>query len=98
MRQKIILVLLVMVISFFFLFSSAYSYYNSLIEADFLTCGLKFETADTDDLLVDKQIIVDFALGLISTVGSLGADLFERPTPSSFQVPGIDPSLSILRC
>ena len=98
MTRKIIPVLLVMTISFFFLFSSAYSNYNSLIEADFFTCGLKFEAADIDDLLVDKQIHVDFALGLFSTVGSLGADLFEKLTPSSFQVPGIDPTFSILRC
>lgn len=98
MRQKIFAVLLVTAVSFFFLFSSAYSNYNSLVEADFLTCGLKFEAADNDDLLVDKQIHVDFALGLFSTVGSLGADLFKKPAPSSFQLPGFDPSLSILRC
>jgi hypothetical protein len=98
MRQKTIPVLLVMVISFLFLFSSAYSSYNSLTEADFLASGLKFEAADNDDLLVDKQIHLDFALGLFSTVGSLEADLLEKVTPSSLQVPGIDPPLSILRC
>ena len=98
MRQKIFAVLLVTAVSFFFLSSSAYSNYNSLIEADFLTRGLKFEAADNDDLLVDKQIHVDFALGLFSTVGPLGADLFEKLTPSSFQVPGIDSTFSILRC
>jgi hypothetical protein len=98
MKQKIITVLLVMVISTSFLFSSAYSYYNSLAEADFLTRGLKFEAADIDDLLVDKQIHVDFSLGLFSTVGSLGADLLENPTASSFEVLGMDLLLSILRC
>ena len=98
MRQKIFPVLLVAAVSFFFLFSSAYSNYNSLIEADFLTLGLKFEAADIDDLLVDKQIHVDFALGLFSTVGPMGADLLQKLAPSSFQVPGMDPPLSILRC
>jgi hypothetical protein len=98
MTQKRISVFLVMVIPLLFLYSSSYSYYNSLIEADFLTCGLKFEAADIDDLLVDKQINVDFAPGLFSTVGSLGADLFEKLTPSLFKVPGMDPPFSILRC
>jgi hypothetical protein len=98
MTQKKIPVFLVMVISFLFFFSSTYSYYNTLVEADFLTVGVKFEAADIDDLLVDKQINVDFAPGLFSTIGSLGADLLLKPTPSSFQVPGIDPPLSILRC
>ncbi len=98
MRQKILAVLLVTAVSFFFLSSSAYSNYNILIEADFLTHGLKFEAADDDDLLVDKQIHVDFALGLFSTVGCLGTDPFEKPSPSSFEVPGMDPPFSILRC
>jgi len=98
MTQKRIPVFLVMVIPLLFLYSSSYSCYNSLIEADFLTVGVKFEAADIDDLLVDKQINVDFAPGLFSTIGCLGADLFERPTPFSFQVPGMDPPLSILRC
>ncbi len=98
MRQKEIPVLLVMAVSFFFLFSSVYSNYNSLIEADFLTLGVKFEAADIDDLLVDKQIILDFAPGLFSNVGSLGADPFEKPSPFSFEVPGMDPPFSILRC
>jgi hypothetical protein len=98
MTQKRIPVFLVMAISFLFFFSSAYSYYNTLIEADFLTVGVKFEAADIDDLLVDKQIHVDFATGLFSTIGSLGADLLLKPTPSSFQVPGLDPLLSVLRC
>jgi hypothetical protein len=98
MRQKIFAVLLVTAVSFFFLSSSAYSNFNSLIEADFLTRGLKFEAADNDDLLVDKQTHVDFALGLFSIVGCLGAGLFEKPSPSSFEVPGMDLPFSILRC
>ncbi len=98
MRQKEIPVLLVMAVSFFFLFSSVYSNYNSLIEADFLTLGVKFEAADIDDLLVDKQIILDFAPGLFSIIGCLGAELFEKPMPSSFWVPGMDLPISILRC
>ncbi len=96
--QKRTSVFLVMVIPLFFLFSTSYSYYNSLIEADFLICGLKFEAADIDDLLVDKRTHVDFSPGPFSTVGPLGVNLFEKPTPSSFQVPGMDPPLSILRC
>jgi len=98
MRQKIFPVLLVTAVSFFFVYSSAYSNYNSLIEADFLTCGLKFEAADNDDLLVDKQIHLDFALGLFSTVGPMEADLLEKLAPSLFRVPGMDPPPSILRC
>jgi len=98
MRKKILAVLLATAVSFFFLSSSAYSNFNSLIEADFLTRGLKFEAADNDDLLVDKQIHVDFALGLFSTVGCLGAGLFEKLLPSSFELSIFDPLLSILRC
>jgi hypothetical protein len=48
-------ILLVIVISLSFQVGSAHSYYDSLIEADFIGRGLKFEAADLENLFVDKQ-------------------------------------------
>jgi hypothetical protein len=46
---------MVITISFFFQVGAVHSYYESLIEADFLGHGLKFEAAGLENLFVDKQ-------------------------------------------
>ncbi len=51
---------LIVAIPFIFLLASAYSNYNALIEADFITHGKKYEATDTDELWADKQINPDF--------------------------------------
>ena len=48
-------IFLVIIISLSFQLGSAHSYYESLVEADFLGHGLKFEAADLENLFVDKQ-------------------------------------------
>jgi len=46
-------------VSLILLASSTYFHYYTLIEADFLYKGLKFESSDLEDLYVDKQNILD---------------------------------------
>jgi hypothetical protein len=45
---------------FIFPLASTYSNHNTLIEADFLTHGAKFEARALNNLWVDKQINLDF--------------------------------------
>ena len=97
-KHRAISTFLVVGISLIFSMASAYSDYNDLIEVDFFTRGVKYEAADIDDLLVDKQINLDFIQAEFSAIGSLEIDLHGLLIVSSFQVVSIDPPLSVLRC
>ncbi len=48
-------ILLIFAISFLLPYSYAYSCYNEIVEADFLTKGKKYEAADTEGLFADKH-------------------------------------------
>ena len=62
-KHRIISQFLIVAIPFIFLLAYAYSNYNTLIEADFITHGTKFEAGDRGDLWVDRQINLDFIPG-----------------------------------
>ena len=89
---------LIIAISLILLMSSVYFHYYSLIEADFLYRGLKFESSDLEDLFVDKQNIWDlkpspfFAFSLSDTA------LHSEITSFSSVLPNFDPFPAILRC
>ena len=97
MRKKRFQVLLALLIAFALPLSCAYSYYNAMVEADFLYRGLKFESADLEDLFVDKQQAVDFA-SLFATATFLEASLSETIFVPSPITPVFDQASSILRC
>ncbi len=96
-KHRAISKFLIVGIPFIFLLASGYSHYNTMIEADFITHGTKFEAGDIDDLWVDKQINLDFlpsgSLIIISPGMSLHGLLI---TPQV--VFSIDSLFSILRC
>jgi hypothetical protein len=98
MMRKRISILQVLVIFLFFFLSSSYSSYNTLVEADFLACGLKFEAPDVGDFLVGKHVFADFESHLLSSMAFVEGDLIEKFPLPSFQAPGVDPAPSILRC
>jgi hypothetical protein len=97
-KHRAISTFLIVGISLIFSLASAYSYYNTMLEADFLTLGVKFEAGDIDDLLVDKQINLDFIPSGSLAIGSLEIALHEFLIMFSFQVVSIDPPFSVLRC
>ncbi len=85
-----------MAIPFIFLLAYAYSNYNTLIEADFITHGTKFEAEDTADLWVDRQINLDWMPSESFITGSPETGLHELLiTP---QVVPINSLFSVLRC
>jgi hypothetical protein len=85
-------------ISFFFQLGASHSYYESLIEADFLGCGLKFEAADLENLFVDKQKSFEIAPGASSILCSEDVNPSEPFFPLYFQVPSTDQTPFTLRC
>jgi hypothetical protein len=96
-KNKTLLLLFTLSMMLVFQAAAAHSYYDSLIEADFLGNGLKFEAADLDTLCVDKQTYLQ-----IETTPSLpefpDVDSFE--VRLSFEIPASSPaqSASVLRC
>lgn len=97
-QQKLYIILMVMTISFFQV-GAIHSYYESLIEADFLGCGLKFEAADLENLFVDKQKNLEIGpddssilcLGGVNPSDELFFSLY-------FQTPSTDRTPFTLRC
>jgi hypothetical protein len=76
----------------------AYSCHDAVIEADFLTNGVKFEASDIDNLLVDKQINLDFILDKTLSIHSPELDLPGFYMLFSILGPSTDSPLFILRC
>ena len=58
---------IILAISFLFPLSCANAYYNNIVEADFLMLGTKYETADIDNLVVDKHNLTAVTHPLVST-------------------------------
>ena len=97
-QQKLYIILMVMTISFFQV-GAIHSYYESLIEADFLGCGLKFEAADLENLFVDKQKSLEFGLEDSSILCLDDVNPSEQLFFSFyFQVPSTDQTPFTLRC
>ncbi len=97
-KQRAILTLLIIASSLILLVASAYTNYNSLLEADFLTRGVKFEACDIDDLWVDKQINLDILPIEFWSIGSLENDLHGLFIVSFLQGVSIVLPFSVLRC
>jgi hypothetical protein len=97
-KRRAISTFLILSLSFLFLLGSAYSNYNTLIEADFLTQGTKFEAGDLDNLWVDKPINWDFMPSESFVIASPEINLHGLLIAFSYQVISIDSSLSVLRC
>ena len=77
--------------------SIAYSYYDSLVEADFLCSELKYEAADLDFLAMNKQPKVP--AGGAASVLPYSPDLISlEPSAPQFHMPNVDHTYSILRC
>jgi hypothetical protein len=98
MKRDIFFILLSFAVSFLFPLSYSYSCYGGVTEVDFLTNGVKFEVSDIDNLLVDKQINLNFIPDEILSVHSPEIDLHGFPILFSILRPSTDSSLSVLRC
>ncbi len=90
--------ILALLIAFALPLSCAYSYYNAMVEADFLWRGLKYEASDLDDLYVDKQKNIDFGSSLFSMVFFLEDNLAQHFFLPSSITPLFEQKSSILRC
>jgi hypothetical protein len=89
---------LILAISLILLMSSAYFHYYSLIEADFLYRGLKFESSDLEDLFVDKQNIWDLKPSSVFAFSLSDTALRSELANFSSIIPNFDPFPAILRC
>ena len=97
-ERKKFLAFSVTAICILFLLSVAYSYYDTLIEADFICRGLKFEAADLETLCADKQTGLNLGMNPLTDGFSPNTSSLERLTTPSFQVSPFERSLLILRC
>jgi hypothetical protein len=97
-KRRAISTFLILSLSFLFLLASAYSNYNTLIEADFLTQGTKYEAGDLDNLWVDKPIHWDFMPSESFVIASPEINLQGVLLAFSYQVISIDSSFFVLRC
>ncbi len=96
-NQKFLLIF-VIATALVFQMAAAHSYYDSLIEADFLGNGLKFEAADLETLLVDKHTNLDLSTGAAAAPFTSEAGIFEPLATEVSAVPLLAQSRSILRC
>ena len=87
-----------MAICFFFQLGASHSDYESLIEADFLGHGLKFEAADLENLFVDKQKSLEISPQPSSIVCLEDINPFEQFFSLYFQEPATNKSPLTLRC
>ena len=89
---------LIIAISLILLMSTAYFHYYSLVEADFLYRGLKFESSDLEDLFVDKQNIWDLKPSPFFAFSLSDTTLHSELRSFSSILPDFDPFPAILRC
>jgi hypothetical protein len=98
MKRNYLFVSLTLLIIFIFPLSCAYSLFNTLTEADFLTTGVKYEAADTEDLFIDKQNIVGVMPSPFFVCMFMETELFASPLDISLPTSLQGLSYSILRC
>ena len=96
-QQKLYIILMVMTISFFQV-GAVHSYYESLVEADFLGHGLKFEAADLENLFIDKQKSFEISPSASSILCSDDVNPSEQLFSFYFQVSSTDQTPFTLRC
>ncbi len=78
--------------------TGAYSYYNVIVEADFLSHGAKFGSVDRDNLLLDKQSFMGIMPIPFSSLLFLGDNFFEPFSDSSLSIAAPHQASSLLRC
>ena len=97
-RRRAISTFLILSLSFLLPLVSAHSNFNTLIEADFLTHGVKFEAGDLNDLWVDKQTNLDFRPSESPIITPPRISSHRLLITFSYQVVPINSSFSVLRC
>ncbi len=90
--------LFVTFMAFLFVFTCAYSLFDAIREADFLS-GNKYEATDVEDVYAEKQSSPDAAL-VSPTLFSLLLDMLFEFVPISFSSLNtlFIPTFSVLRC
>src|SRR5271157_5412672 len=96
-RQKEPITLFLAFMAFLFAFTCAYSLFDAIREADFLS-GKKYEAQDIDDLYAEKQSSPDAALVSPTLFLPLLDTLFEFPLGSSSPNILFIQTFSVLRC
>ena len=96
-RKKEPITLFFALMAFLFAFTCAYSLFNVLTEADFLS-GKKYEAQDINDLYAEKQNNADVAFVLPNFFSPLLDTLFEFSLGSSFPNTLFIQTFSVLRC
>ena len=91
-------ILLILGISLLLTFSCAYANYDDLLEADFLSTGVKFESQDADGFLLEKQNPAGLAAKPLTAFLLLAGNSLALGSVFSLP-PGVtDPTFSVLRC
>ena len=98
MKRNFLFSLLIIAVSFLLPLSGVYSCYNVVVEADFLTNGVKFEAVDKDNLLLDKQNLAGMIPAPFSSLFFLKDNFFEPCFDSSFSIPALHQTSMLLRC
>ena len=98
MKKNYLFIYLTLMIIFIFPLSCAYSFFNTLTEADFLTRGVKYEATDTEDLFIDKQNMVGVIPSPFSVSIFMETELFGSQLDVSVPLSLQDLTYSILRC
>ncbi len=97
MRKSPVLLKLAFVASFLLPFAFGFSSYQAVVEADFLTVGLKYEAVDAESLCCEKQNLVVIVVSAVSLL--FWKDPFFDPISTSYlSSPEVCPQSLILRC
>ncbi len=98
MKKGSFFIFLLFIVVFLLPLSCAYSCYNEIVEVDSFTPGDKYESADIENLVFDKQTMIWIIALLISFFSFLasnfsGPSLFLYHSSALIQIPS-----SVLRC
>ena len=97
-KYRAISTFLIASLCFIFPLASAYSNFNTLIEADFFTRGAKYEAGDFNDLWLDKQTNFGFMPSESPIITPPRISSHRLLITFSYQVVPINSSFSVLRC
>jgi hypothetical protein len=99
MKRRLTQIALVVLITLFISFLSAYLDYYDLAEADFLSRNISFENPDQENLLIDQQIEFRvFMSSAFSLIIHEIIDFSERLPHLTFEPSSLERKIFILRC
>jgi hypothetical protein len=98
MKKGSLFSLLIFGASFLLPLSLAYSCYDAIAEADFLTNGIKYEAVDKEHLLLDKQNFMGLIPTPFSSLLFIRDNFFDPFSDSSASIPTPHQTSSLLRC